>query len=306
MMDVSDPGVVPIASDYFPVDANIVQTVPQQFRRRSGFAPKVDAWTLLALWSLAERISRGSEEICDLGAGIRGVRMKLLISTLMEELGIPRSKKHSGKKGKRDFQSHHWSEIKASLVRLGQTELKFEWTRKVKVSSKIKTKQKYKIVRQPFKDSLISLDNGDPTGDSLDSDILKPRRTLFVTLALYNGIPGKYYVLVSRRLFALRPELDEIDTRLLFWLIRRHRGRGLRSEFLHFWNLKIDLDEIAGSQGLNLATEKRKVNRERLTSTIEKLEEVGILKVLERDPLHPVIQLSRGYFHNAEKAISTP
>ena len=289
----------PAAGTFFRLEANVCEAVPQIFRRGSGLKPKVDAWTLLGLWSLAGKLPPSRRSVVRTGYGVRGVSMRLRPAELMREIRIARARYGRGY-DLPDFPRHAWQQVTDSLARLAGVTVAFGYT--VVKPAKAKNSS---VTHRMFKGSLVTIDvpgNPDAWWSGAEADGRAGRRDVFVTLNLYDGIESGYYVLVSRYLFELRQELDELDTRLLFWLVRRHRGRRHGAEFEHEWDLGIGVDHLAERGVIQVRPGRHKRATERLRASLDKLMRLGVLRSVAGGEGGFRVRLSAAFFHDEEDA----
>jgi hypothetical protein len=291
VIEVMDPQ----ASTFFLLDRNVCLAAPSIFHRGSGLKPKYDAMALLGLWSLAPKLPDANRMVMPLGYGMNGLRIEFNLGQLLRELRVVRSR-YREHYDLPDFPANAWRDVKASLKRLAEVPVEFRYTIALKDGEN--RKRKPRIARRLFRGSLISIDV--PDGLVGTKEKTAGKQEIVVTLNVYDGVLNKYYVLVSRCLFELRDKLDEIDTRVLLWLIHRHRGRNVRGFFLHDWRFRVDLDKVAGPDVLELRKGHMKEARERLRGSLKKLAELGVLKIDTEDEAGIGVELSRGFFHEEE------
>jgi len=303
----------PEHSTHFALDKNVCCAVPQVFQRGSALKPKVDAWTLLGIWSLADKLPHTSKEVIRTGLDVRGLRIAVSSTALLREIREARRRFGRGHELP-DYCGNAWREVRASLLRLAEVIVSFPYTTLVTPTKG--RSRKPRVAHRVFKGSLLSVDVPDPSiewrdvgGDAAER---VGRQLCNVTLNLYDGVENNYYVLVSRCLFDLREDLDEVDTRLLLWLVARHRGRNGRGRggrrFQHTWEIRVDPRDLVS---VGVVRARRRHTGEavgRLWESLEKLHRLGPIAALERrgDGV-AMVTLSPAFFHDdGAKAPSVP
>lgn len=271
---------------WFPMDANLCRAIPEVFRRRSGFKPKCDAWTLLALWSLAAKLTVTSREA--VGArpkGVMGLRIEFPMSALLRELRYQRRRRRPGRAN--DFTSGDWRSVRESLTRLAEVPAAFQYSPK-RDAKRLRT----------YKATLISVDaSGDVHGRGAGG-----RNQVIATLNFYTGVSDRFFVKLSRSLFAYRGALDEVDTRVVLWLARKHRGSTKRGGGMQRrWDFWVDLDQLAAA--LRLRPQHPSEARRRLVRAFGHLDDLWLVEQFRHDAGEPArlwVELSPMFFHDPD------
>jgi hypothetical protein len=261
----SREGASPFASEeFFRVNPAVLRALPGQARRRAALSPKIDLLVFLAFHAQVARSARSELEIDHAeGCELASVTFVPKFAEVLADLGYSRS---SG-----DFSGSAWSMLNASRDRLSE-----------RVRVRFKRKADRKLVDTWYDGPLVAFEPG-----------ARPRVRLFG----YSPPGDRYYVLVPRRLLALRRELTELGVRLACWLYFKHRGARKDGKLVHRWTMTITPGVLIDAKILRSRKQALASELARMRAGFNNLERLGLLS-LAGAAWPFTIDLSTAFFHD--------
>jgi len=264
-------------SEFFRVNPALLRRLPAVGKRRSKLkakigvrlSPKLDLLVLLALFSQAARQPKSELTIAPpSGDQMAAVAFSLKRSAVLTDLGYTRSGP--------DFSASAWATLNESLTRLATTRVQIRFMRRV-VGAK-------GLEPAIFSRPLVEFVEGDRSR---------------VQLYAYSPPGDRYFVLMPRRLLALRPALSEGAVRLLCWLYTRHRGARKDGKLKHNWRVTVTAEQLVEAKFLSSSKLRRAVELKRVRDGFANLERLGLLSIAgESWPFS--VQLSPNFFHQED------
>lgn len=273
------------AAGCFRLDASLCDVIGANIGRGRAFRAS-DAWTLLGLWSLADH---GAVISAIKWKGAHAARFAFRRAELLDEMRFPRCRQRGAGVG--DFPGKAWEAIGSSLTRLATAEIAFHYSTRLASVPAARGRSRYG--KRPFRGTLIALhppENG-TAGER-------------VTLAIYEGVLSRFYVWIRRRLFDLRPELSELEARLVLWLVRWHRGAKDKTDgrVRHRWDASLSVTGLVRARVLVLRRDHPGEAREQLLRACIHLAALGVLQECEHRGRDLHVVLSRRFFHVEQEA----
>ena len=262
---------------YFRVDANLLAALPRVIHRANGFSPRIDLSTLLALHACADSLPSSCRTVSEDAVGLTTLRTRYRPSALLETMGHRRDRV-----GRRDFSSDAWRTLRSSIRRLTAASVSIPYT-VLDRDGHWRTATRHLSYEGPV--VLV-----DKAADG--------RR--FVHLPVAGGLLTGFFVSIGRDVFDLRADLGEVDTRVLVWLLRQHRGRTKtqrrRRVLVHRSVLELDAGDVAAQLGLHGGHPSR--GRAAVLIALRRLEDLEVLGLDERDGATVVVELLSDVFRS--------
>lgn len=255
--------------DCFKMNASVVGALPEIFRRGSGLAPKIDAWTFVALWATAHQ-RRSTLKVSSKMGDVVSATFSVSRSELLSTLGYEKTRIRSD--GTRDYEGNHWRELDASLKRLAARRVGFHYT------------------EQPLRGPTRNLRHRGP---------LVRLKGQLVTLHCYPGFKNSFFVLVPATVFTLRTHVGETETAVLWWLLREHRGyvpKGAR-RLQHRWEIIVTPDGVSEGNILMVRSGRSMAAYRRVCAALDVLTELGVLTDVHHTEHGVRVHLSGEFFH---------
>lgn len=265
----------------FPIDASLCDALAANLGRAKRLRAS-DVWTLLGLWWLARRAAPAAKSVGTM-RGSRAVSFAFRLVELLDVLAYPRRRQRTA--GAAEFHGEDWKAVRESLDRLAGTAVEIHYSAPATTSPPARRRSVFE--RRRFKGSLIALDQP-------ERGVGGERR---VTLAIYDGVLSRFFVLVRRRVLDLRASLSETDTRLVLWLARRHRGRTHAGCVQHRWRLRLDVAELSAAGVLTIRRGRPGEARDRLIASCARLADLGVLQRYDDDGRDLHVELGERFFH---------
>lgn len=245
-----------------------------------GLLPS-DRWTLLALWSVAADHADAFKRPGRTSGGFRTVTIATRPAHLLKMLCVLRRRSRGGRE-EADYRGKDWAWIRESLHRLASVPVSLEYWAPVKHGASVR------LEARRFSGSLITVDTP-----------IEGRGEVRVTLNVCDGVLTKFFVLVSRRLFGVRPHLGDGETKLLLWLLRCHRGRVRRPghRIDHRWDQRHPFASLVSAGVVRARPQRPGEVRERVCRWASALKGLGVIEALAVSDDAIDVRLSPDFFH---------
>lgn len=242
---------------YFRADPRACAALPTLARRGSGLRPKADIWWWLGLHAYVDAVPRMRREYKTGSFGAPAVTVPFSATGVLASMEIPHRQAAS-------------RDLSDAMQRLASAFVEFDYTRWERGAG---------VVGDRFQGHLVTL------------------RDRLVTLHCYPPSSGRYYLLLSQRLFNLRAGLGETATSVLMWLCFQQRGRKTDQGFRHRNHIDVTPNRIDEIGAVVVRAGHRLEAYRRVVAALEELERAAVVR-LSTSARHVVrVSFSTEFFH---------